>query len=66
MNVQLNERLWTDAFEAVNLAGFDHENVASAAIEFLPVDDPSPASGPTNGSSGFRTLCMLAVSARFL
>ena len=45
MDVQLHEWFRTDAFEAVNFAGFDHENVTSATVEFLTVDDPSPASG---------------------
>ena len=45
MNVQLNKWFRTDAFEAVNLAGFDHENVPSPTVELSTVDDPSPAPG---------------------
>jgi hypothetical protein len=38
MDVELNQRLVPDAREAVNLAGFDHENVASPRLELLPLD----------------------------
>jgi hypothetical protein len=44
MNIELNERFFTDALEAVNLAGLDDENVASPRLEFFSIDCPTTAS----------------------
>jgi microcompartment protein CcmK/EutM len=38
MDVELNQRLVPDAREAVNLAGFDDENVTGPSLELLTVD----------------------------
>jgi len=44
MNIQLNERFFTDALEAVNLTGLDDEDVASPRLEFFSIDCPATAS----------------------
>jgi len=40
MHVHLDERTVADTVEAVHFAGLDHENVAGASFELLPVDVP--------------------------
>ena len=37
MDIQLNERLFADAFEAEDLTGLDHKDVSSAGFEFLSI-----------------------------
>jgi hypothetical protein len=46
MHVYLDERLVTDAAEAVDLARLDHENVPGAGLELLPVHDIETAAFP--------------------
>jgi hypothetical protein len=46
MNIKLNEGRVTNATEAVDLTGFDDENVAFASLEFLYVDVPEAAAFP--------------------
>ena len=43
MNVHLYERAVANALEAVHFAGFDHEDVAGARLEFLAVHVIEPA-----------------------
>src|SRR3982751_5479440 len=43
VHVQLHERAVADALEAVDLAGFDHEDIACARFELSPVDHPASA-----------------------
>jgi hypothetical protein len=43
MHIDLDQRLISDALEAVNLARFDDEDVAGAGLEFLSVDVPDAA-----------------------
>jgi len=43
MYVQLDEWRVADAVEAMDLPRLDHENVAGARFEFLPVDGPEAA-----------------------
>src|SRR5689334_11628404 len=45
MHVELNQRLFSDDGESVNLAGLDHENVACTGLELLAVHDITPAPG---------------------
>src|SRR5215472_549864 len=46
MNVHLDQRAIPDGFEAVNLAGFNHENVPRAAFKRLSVHGPYSAAFP--------------------
>jgi hypothetical protein len=46
MHVYLDERLVTDAAEAVDLARLDHKNVPGAGLELLPVHDIKTAAFP--------------------
>jgi hypothetical protein len=51
MDVDLHQRLLADAAKAVNLARLDHQNVAGARLEFLPVDRYSPRPDRMNCTS---------------
>jgi hypothetical protein len=44
VNIHLDERRVTDAFEAVHLAGFDDQNVTRSGFEFFTVNVVQPAS----------------------
>lgn len=46
MDVDLNERRVANAAKAVNLSGFDNENVTGPGFEFLSVDVPEAAAFP--------------------
>src|SRR3954447_7404578 len=46
MDVHLYQRLLPDAAKAVNFTCLDHENVARAGLELLPVDLIEPSPGP--------------------
>jgi hypothetical protein len=39
MDVDLDQRLVTDALKAVDLSGLDHQDVARAGLELLAIDD---------------------------
>jgi hypothetical protein len=47
VHVDLDERLVADAGEAVHLAGLDHEDIARAGLELLPLD-VSPVEGASS------------------
>jgi hypothetical protein len=46
MYVELDQRPVADAAEAVDLPGFDHEDVAGTSLELLSVDGPETAPFP--------------------
>jgi hypothetical protein len=46
MYIELDQRPVTDAAEAVDLPGFDHEDVAGTSLELLSVDGPETAPFP--------------------
>jgi hypothetical protein len=46
MHIKLDEGRVTNAAEAMDLAGLDHENVTGAGFELLSVDGPETAAFP--------------------
>ena len=45
MDIQLDQGLIADDLEAVDLAGFDHQNVAGSCLELFPIDVVSAPTG---------------------
>ena len=45
MDVQLDERLWPEAPEAMDLAGLDHEDLTRSGFKLMSIDDPEATPG---------------------
>src|SRR5688572_11302375 len=46
MDVELNQTFRTDAAEAVDLTGLDHQDIAGSRLELLAIHGPQPAAFP--------------------
>src|SRR5262249_49476974 len=46
VNIHLDERRITNAFEAMDLSGFDHKDIARASLKGLAVHPPKAATFP--------------------